>query len=194
MTSFGVRRHDAALDMSFLPREWPHAPVHRLAGQGAYIITAGTYNKVHFFNCPERLDLALALLLDCATEFRWQLQAWAVLPNHYHFVALLPDDSERLGSMLGKLHGAIARKINLEDGIPGRKVMYQYWDSHITFQRSYLARLNYVHQNPVHHGLVRKASEYPWCSAAWFERSAGTAFVKAVYSFKIDRIHVKDDF
>ena len=53
-----------------------------------------------------------------------------------------------------------------------------YWDTQITFQRSCLARLNYVRQNPVHHGVVHKASEYHWCSAAGFERSARAAFVK----------------
>ncbi len=70
--------------------------------------------------------------------------AWAVMSNHYHFVELSPDNPKNPGLMLGKLHGAIARKFNAEDGTAGRKVFYQYWDTHITFQRSYLARRNYV--------------------------------------------------
>jgi putative transposase len=158
------------------------------------MVTAGTHEKRHFLNTPDRLDLVLSLLLECAAEFEWQLQAWAVIINHYHFVALSPDDPENLRLMLGKLHGAIARKLNAEDGTAGRKVFHQYWDTHITFQRSYLARLNYVHQNPVHHGIVRVASEYRWCLATWFERCGRPAFVKAVYRFRQDRINVKDDF
>ena len=147
-----------------------------------------------FLEQPDRLDLALNLLFKCATEFGWQLQAWAVLSNHYHFVALSPDDPGNLEFMLGKLHGAVATSLNAEDGIAGRKIFYQYWDTRITFQRSYLARLNYVHQNPVHHGVVGKASEYRWCSAAWFERNARLAFVKSVYRFGTARVRVKDDF
>jgi putative transposase len=116
------------------------------------------------------------------------------MSNHYHFVALSPDNPGSLRSMLGKLHGIIALRLNAEDGTIGRKVFYQYWDTHITFQRSYLARLNYVHQNPVYHGIVRKASEYHWCSATWFERSARSAFVKSVNRFKTDRVKVEDDF
>lgn len=64
----------------------------------------------------------------------------------------------------------------------------------MTYQRSYLARLNYVHQNPVRHGLVPVANQYPWCSAAWFERSASPAIVKSIYRFKINQVHVDDDF
>jgi putative transposase len=158
------------------------------------MVTAGIYEKRHLLNCPARLDLVLSLLFGCAIEFGWQLQAWAVMSNHYHFVALSPVNPENLRLMLGKLHGAIARKLNAADGTAGRKIFYQYWDTHITFQRSYLARLNYVHQNPVHHGVVRKASEYRWCSAAWFERSARAAFVKSVYRFKTNRVNVEDDF
>ena len=158
------------------------------------MVTAGTYNKYPFLNSPARLDLALNLLFNCVQEFGWQLQAWAVMINHDHFVALSPEDPQNLRFMLGKLHGAIARELNALDGTPERKVFYQYWDTHLTFQRSYLARLNYVHQNPFHHGIVRKASEYRWCSAAWFERSARPAFVKSVYRFRTERIKVEDDF
>jgi putative transposase len=51
-----------------------------------------------------------------------------------------------------------------------------------------------VHQNGVKHGLVGVASQYPWCSAAWFERVASAAQVKTVYGFKIDQLNIPDDF
>ena len=57
-----------------------------------------------------------------------------------------------------------------------------------------LARLNYVHQNAVKHGLVPAANQYPWCSAPWSETNARPGSVKSVYSFKTDRIKVPDDF
>ena len=194
MTTYVKSHLDNGSDETSSSSDWPHAPVHRLGEKGAYMVTAGTYNKYPFLNSPARLNLALNLLFNFALEFGWQVQAWAVMINHYHFVALSPDHPQNLKFMLGKLHGAIAREFNVQDGTPERKVFYQYWDTHLTFQRSYLARLNYVHQNPVHHGIVRKASEYRWCSAAWFERSARPAFVKSVYRCRTERIKVEDDF
>ena len=50
--------------------------------------------------------------------------------------------------------------------------------------------MNYTHQNAVKHGLVPVANRYPWCSAAWFERTANAAQVKTLYSFKVDRLQV----
>jgi putative transposase len=46
----------------------------------------------------------------------------------------------------------------------------------------------------VKHGLVRQANEYPWCSAAWFERTGTRAQVKAIYGWKTDRIKIDDDY
>ena len=71
---------------------------------------------------------------------------------------------------------------------------HNYRETRLTFEKSYLARLAYTHRNPVRHGLVPVANQYPWCSAAWFERVAMAAQVKTIYSFGDERIRVPDDF
>jgi putative transposase len=133
-------------------------------------------------------------LLARAKRYQWQLEAWAVFPNHYHFLARRNDDSASLKRMLTHLHADSARELNRMDGQTGRTVWFNFWDTKLTNERSYLARLNYVHQNPVKHGLVPKANQYSWCSAAWFERTASPAMVKTIYSFKTDRLKIHDDF
>jgi putative transposase len=64
----------------------------------------------------------------------------------------------------------------------------------LTFEKSYLARLNYTHQNPVRHGLVLVANQYPWSSAGWLERTATPAQVKTIYSFKTDQLEIYDAY
>jgi REP-associated tyrosine transposase len=173
---------------------WPHAPAHWLFEPGLYIVTTGTYRKLPHLNSPPRLDLVQESLFNYAHEFAWNLRAWAVLANHYHFVAASPSDPGTLRRFLGKLHMQTATQLNRLDNKPGRTVWFQFWDSHITFERSYLARLHYVHYNPSRHGIVPLAENYKWCSAAWFAQSAPPAFVKTVRSFNIDRVNVPDDF
>jgi putative transposase len=96
--------------------------------------------------------------------------------------------------MLGLLHQKTAKWVNRLDGLPGRTVWHNYRETLLTYQKSYLARLNYVHQNAVKHGLVAVANGYPWCSAAWFERTASPAMVKSIYRFKTEKVSVPDDF
>ena len=71
---------------------------------------------------------------------------------------------------------------------------HNFHDKQLSYHRSYLARLKYVHHNAVKHELVSVASQYPWRSAAWFERTATSAQVNTIYSFKIDRVHVYDEY
>ena len=176
------------------PKDWPHAPVHRLADNAVYFVTASTLHKQHFFDTPAKRDLLERMLLSFAKEYGWQLEAWAVFANHYHIVARGNPDSKNLGEFLHRLHGVSSHDLNELDGVTQRQVWFNFRDTKLTHQYSYLARLNYVHQNAVKHKLVAVANQYPWCSAAWFERVASPAQVKTIYAFKIDRVQVEDDF
>jgi putative transposase len=175
-------------------RDWPHAPLHRLSEQGTYMVTAATHDKAHFFRGPERLDHLEGKLLSLAKEWGWHLEAWAVFSNHYHFVAHSPPDPRTLSAFLQQLHYETAEHVNGLDGRSGRKVWFNYWDRRLTYEKSYLARLSYVHRNAVKHGLVAVANQYRWCSAAWLERTAPAAQVRTLYRFKVDRVKVDDDF
>jgi putative transposase len=178
------------------------------------MLTAGTYLKRPYFRGSERLRYPCEMLQAVAKEHKWQLEAWAVFPDHYHFVGISPPPAEggeecgekpqpprsvafgkeALVKFLKHLHSVTAIQANRWDQTPGRQTWYQYWDSELTFQMAHLARLSYVHKNAVHHGLVREPSLYPWCSAGWFQRTATLAFFKTVMRMKVDRVHVLDEF
>ena len=133
-----------------LPGLWPHAPTHQLSESATYFLTASTYLKQHHFRGRERLAVLHRGLLTVAHDFDWQLEAWAVFSNHYHFVAKSPrsePDASSLSQMLGVLHTKTSGWVNRLDQTPGRKVWHNFRETKLTYQRSYLARLNYTHQN-----------------------------------------------
>ena len=175
-------------------QDWPHAPPHRLGEAGVYFVTARTAEQRHLLDTPARRDWFEQTLFDVFAEKDWRLEAWAVLSNHYHIVAHSPRGSgETLGPQLQKLHSLSTKRMNREDGTPGRTRLWQnFRETHLTFQRSYLARLNYVHQNPKHHGVVPVASQWKWCSAAAFKRAVTPAWLKTIASFKYDQIAAED--
>ena len=131
------------------PRDWPHAPVHRLTGHGVYIVTAGTLHKHRLFDAPGQRDLLEGLLLGYAKHFGWQLEAWAVFANHYHFVARDTPGAAGLRTFVSKFHSESARQLNRLEAAEGRAVWHEFWDTRLTYPHAYLARLNYAHQNPV---------------------------------------------
>ena len=173
--------------------DWPHSPPHRTFEAGTYMVTAGTYGKTRHFSTPERLTFLTDSLLKYATRYQWRLQAWAVMANHYHLLGI-SETPENLKDFISSLHTETAKYINSLDDTPTRKVWFQYWDSHITYQRSYYARLKYVHNNPVHHQIVPHAKNYEWCSAGWFNANAPSSFTKMIESFKTDKLEIFDEF
>ncbi|MGE9296995.1 MAG: transposase [Puniceicoccales bacterium] len=175
---------------------WPHAPPPQLDERGAYIVTAGTYKKEHFFKSDDQLSALQAGLLKYARKYHWQLQAWAVFPNHYHFIGVSSQGmaSNNLSKFIEHFHARSAAWLNDVEGAPGRKVWHNYYETHLTYQASYFARLAYVHRNAVKHGIVKLPNQYRWCSAGWFEQSMPASFVQTVYGFNIDRVELVDDF
>jgi len=158
------------------------------------MVTAGTHNKLPLFRSPERLAWLTETLFAGAQEHGWQLQAWAVFCNHYHFVAISDGNPRSLVTFIRELHSKTGHEINRLDGVSDRRVWFQYWDSHLTYPKSYYARLSYVHQNAVRHGLVDTPSAYPWCSAGWFEVKASKPFWNRIMLLPIDRLSVRDDY
>jgi putative transposase len=173
---------------------WPHAPPHYFTAHGTYIITAATLHRKPLFDSSVKLDLLRDTTFDLGKSYQLILQAWAFFANHYHLVISFENTTTTHRDFVRHLHRELTVRLNRVDATPGRRVMYEFWDTHLTFEKSWLARLNYVHQNPVKHALVPVANQYPWCSAPWFENNARAGFVKSVYSFKTDRISVPDDF
>ena len=176
-------------------RDWPHAPPHRLEAAGVFVVTARCAERRHLLHTAERRDFFQATLFTLAQKDGWTLGAWAVLANHYHLVAHSPaEGAKSLGPFLQHLHSAFTKEANRLDGTPGRSRLWQnFRDTHLTLPRGYLARLSYVHNNAAHHRLVAHGWQWPWCSAAAFEKAVTPAWAETVYSFKFDEIADADE-
>ncbi|WP_052573550.1 transposase [Haloferula sp. BvORR071] len=175
-------------------RDWPHAPPHRLKDTGVYFLTARAIGARHLLLEPDMRDWFQDLLLSLMEENGWKLEAWAILSNHYHLIGHSPTGGgQTLRKMVTKLHSFTTKERNRRDGMAGRTgLWHNYRETLLTHQRSYLARLHYVHQNAVHHGLVQLGSDWKWCSAAAFKKAVSPAGVKAISSFSYDEIAEKD--
>lgn len=159
------------------------------------LVTSATRDKLPLFGTPEKLAAVQRSLFTAAEDSGWRLQAWALFANHVHFV-VTPDgptvpDQEPFESAFQALSTAA---VNREEGTKGRSVWFRSWRTRLTFESSFLARVSYVHNNAVRHGLVEQARDYPWCSAMWFEDTAPKPFARKVMGLRTDRVHVVDDF
>lgn len=171
-----------------------HTPPHWFLPNAIYMVTGSTLYQKPFLDTDAKKAMFCETLINRSRFHGWELEAWAVMPTHYHFVSRAPDNAASLKMLIQGLHSITAKFINAVDKTPGRQVWYNYWDSCITYEHSYYARLNYVHSNPVKHGLVENAEDYPFCSYSWFLKTGSIEFQKQVFDQPIDKMNIKDDF
>lgn len=173
---------------------YPHNPPHYFVSNAMYMITGAILHNQHLLNENKRKQLILETLFERSNLLGWNLEAWAVLNNHYHFVAQAPENANSLSKLIRQVPSITAIRLNDWDNAPGRQVWCNYWDSCLTYEKSYLARLHYVHMNPVKHQLVDDPIDYQYCSFKWFVEQGNNELKQQVFGQPIDRVKIFDDF
>ncbi len=102
----------------------------------------------------------------------YELGAYVIMANHVHALLLPKVSPPRL---LQSLKGATARQANLVLGRTGETFWqaesYDHW---VRDEGEWDRIVAYIGNNPVKAGLVERAEDYRWSSAAKTERSAET--------------------
>jgi putative transposase len=141
-----------------------HAPPHPFRHAGNYFITAVNFEHKPIMENPVRRTEIETRLLDELRNFDVDVNAWVILPNHYHLLVSVPH-LDFLSAGLKQIHGTIAREWNLQDGLTHRRrVWYKFRDRLIRDEPHYYCALNYIHMNPVKHGYVQDPYQWVWSS------------------------------
>jgi len=172
----------------------PHknSPPHWFVSEAIYMVTGSTLYKQPFLDSDEKRANFCQTLIERASIMGWVLQAWSVMPTHYHFIGESPQNALSLKSLIQGIHSINAKFVNKIDNTPGRKVWYNYWDTCIKTEKAYYARLNYVMTNPVKHGLVEKPEDYPFSSYKYFLENTETDFRDMIFSMSIEDVQVPE--
>lgn len=118
---------------------WPHAPPHYFTPGGVYLITAATLHRKRLFDSDEKLDLLLNTTFGLVKNYQLILQAWAFFHNHYHIVVSFENSAAKHTDFARHLHRELAIRLNHLDNTSRRRVMYEFWDTRLTFEKSWLA-------------------------------------------------------
>jgi putative transposase len=118
-----------------------------------FIVTAACYeHKTIIGFSSQRMAKFETYLLKTCEDFGITLYAWCILPNHYHILIRTGKIKEFQSEGLGKLHGRTSFNWNSEENLRGRKIWYKSFEHRMKSNRHFWASLNYIHNNPVHHG------------------------------------------
>ncbi len=161
-----------------LRRGYPaHRPPHLAIDQACYLLTAACYEHRPHMHTAERRQQILDHLLAQLALHEMSMLAWVVLNNHYHLLVQVTV-FKQLAAIFKQVHGRSSFEWNKEDNARGRKVWYRYSDRLIRSERHYYTTLNYIHYNPVKHGVVESPYDWQWSSVHWYLEAHGREWLR----------------
>jgi putative transposase len=142
-----------------------------MARQARMIVPGVAHHVTQRGNRRERIflqpgDEAVYLDLMSAQLRRRGVACWAycLMPNHVHLI-LTPKDEAGLGLAVGEAHRRYSSFIGARGGWTGH--LFQGRFGSVAMDEDHLmAAFRYVALNPVKAGLVGRAADWPWSSAA----------------------------
>ncbi|MCO8123651.1 hypothetical protein NHH03_18035 [Stieleria sp. TO1_6] len=165
-----------------------HSPRHVESDRtDRYMITAACFeHRPHVGHSLERLQDFSNRLCDVLAANCRTVDAWVVLPNHYHVMIDCPN-LMHLFQQLQQLHGRTAFEWNGQEDCRGRKVWCKAAETEMKSEGHFYASINYVLNNPVRHGYCARWTEWPFSSAQEYLDRIGRA--KALQIWKSYPLH-----
>jgi putative transposase len=158
-----------------------HSPPHRLSDNPIYHLTAACYEHAPIIGATrDRIAGFSDALLAAISEHTAAVYAWCVLPSHYHLL-LRCDNVLVLLKGLGQLHGRTSHAWNGQDDCRGRQVWCKAAERGMRSEGHRRATLNYIHNNPVHHGYARRWQDWPFSSAVEYLQGVGREEAERVW-------------
>lgn len=133
-----------------------------LPGYPQHIIQRGN-NRQAIATCAADYQSLLALIDDNARKFSVAIHAYVLMDNHFHLLAT-PETADAVPQMMQAIGRRYVRYFNDSQGRSGTLWEGRYRSTVIQPEPYLLACMAYIDLNPVRHGLVTQARDYPWSS------------------------------
>lgn len=143
---------------------------------GTYFFTLVTEHRSQFLCQPNARRLLRQAFRKCRQLRPFCIEAIVLLPDHLHTIWTLPhgddDFATRWSHIKGSFthawlkHGGREESVNASRTHHRRRGVWQrrYWEHALRDEADYERHVEYIHYNPVKHGLVKCPSDWPYSS------------------------------
>lgn len=154
---------------------------------GTYFFTVVAYRRQPIL-CDEAIRNALHTAIETVrVAYPFVIDAWVLLPDHLHCVWTLPDGDADFPGRWSLIKSRVSRAVGLQyrraEWMNASKLKHReatiwqrrFWEHCIRDENDFRRHVDYLHFNPVKHGLVSRVADWPYST---FHRFAA----KGIYS------------
>ena len=141
---------------------------------GTYFFTVVTYQRRPILTQLESREILRQVIHEVRKSHPFTVDAWVLLPNHFHCLWTLPEGDEDYSKRLGLIKASFSKKakqlfhrekwMNQSKKQHRESTIWQrrFWEHKIRDDRDYQNHMDYLHYNPVKHELVKRVKDWPY--------------------------------
>jgi len=138
---------------------------------GSYFFTVNLAERQRTLLIDEISSLR-SVFREVKNRHPFYINAMVVLPDHLHAIWTLPEGDSNFAQRWGLIKAGFSKciakheRINVSRQQKGERGIWQrrYWEHLIRDERDYSNHIDYIHHNPVKHGYVSRAVDWPHSS------------------------------
>lgn len=151
-----------------------------------HYIRAGAAGATYFFTLAlqdrsarwlvDHVDQLRQSFIDCRKRHAFDIEAIVVLPEHLHALWRLPVDDADFSTRWMLIKQSFTQRLQANGvldaasargrGKAGERSVWQrrFWEHQIRDEEDFRRHVDYIHYNPVKHGWVLRAADWPYSS------------------------------
>jgi putative transposase len=141
---------------------------------GIYSFTVVTHQRRPLFDVENNRELLADAMRSVRLKRPFEIVAMVLLPDHLHCIWTLPPEDADFSNRWRQIKEAFTRKYLKAGGqeaeISDSRILHaergvwqrRFWEHTCRDQDDLNRCIDYIHWNPVKHGLVTRVKDYPW--------------------------------
>ena len=137
---------------------------------GTYFFTVNLLQRQGNDLLIRHIDTLRAVVKAVRKQHAFRIHAWTVLPEHLHCIIELPPGDADFATRWRLIKTGFSKSLPRTERLSvvrlrrGERGIWQrrFWEHLIRDERDYRAHMDYVHINPVKHGLVERVADWPY--------------------------------
>lgn len=137
---------------------------------GTYFFTIVTHQRRSILVQPHHVTLLREIIRNVKKQYPFSIDAWVLLPDHMHCIWTLPEGDRDFSKRIGLIKAGFSKQASLDVATSTSRQKHReseiwqrrFWEHAIRDEQDFRQHMDYVHFNPVKHGLVKRVADWPY--------------------------------
>ena len=136
----------------------------------SYFFTVVTHNRIKLFAEDKNVQLLKSAFRCVLSRKPFKIEAICILPDHLHCIWTMTEDSN-YSIRWQMIKTNFSRQHRCQNPEFKQKKLWQprFWEHVIRDKDDMHRHIDYIHYNPVKHGLVESVGDWRYCSFVKFQ-------------------------